>query len=350
MPYENNMARKFVLPPGPQFRTSTRRCTGPVRVVTHQLLAKHAGVWGRCVLREIARRAKQGNPVSFVETTVERETGGRPTSISWLSQEQCLDLLRLWGRTLRIGGSGAKNNPRWEEEQVEKIIVAVWAADDLEQRSIAQNKARLADEKKLSESRAKVIELEARLELQNLHLKRHQEYTVEAEKLLKAEKELNGSVKILLEDARTTIRKQQAIIAEHDLSFQGHLDEREEQRRCIADLNVQLAELARDNAALRARLDGDSRTRPAIAVPPSGKWARPGWFSYRIAAKSENFNRWRHAHGLELLADLGVCDRRGVPTEAGKAYCRQDGFGGLTGTISYKWDMALVELMQRETP
>lgn len=181
-----------------------------------------------------------------------------------------------------------------------------------------------------------VVEYEARLEFQNRHLARHTEYTRATEAVIKEQKKVIQNLRVELQAARGAVGR--------------HSTEGADLAAAQVELGVRalkIADLEATVAGLRTKLDRENVVIPArkLNVAPTGRYARPGWFSYQVDTNPTGLrgrgDGVRLMHGLELLADVGVCDRRGCPTAMGESYCRADGG-------QYKWDMALVELMRTE--
>lgn len=90
--------------------------------------------------------------------------------------------------------------------------------------------------------------------------------------------------------------------------------------RKIGELTTEIDRLKGAVAAARREVMGEAH-KPALTlgVPMTGKWAKPGFFSYRLWA---GFVPSRHVHGLKMLAEVGAADEHGNPTAAGAPYAK----------------------------
>lgn len=286
----------------------------PMRRVDHHYVAKCLGVRP---YKLIARAAVVfANPMPITKTTTGRR--GHPTHHRWM----------LLGEAARACYLVAKTSS--EAYRASEAISAVFRYLDYQDQDQRSRAALAPALTKAKEARDQIIELEARLELQNRHLKRHAEFTRETHEEIKQLRSSLASERVNLRAAQAETR-----------SSSEHLAKSQD---CIVKLEQDLKLADEEIGRLRAQLDRVHAFRPAASlnVAPSHKYARAGWFSYQVAPDVQKYEGFRAAHGLELLAEVGACDRRGVPTQAGRPYCAPDG-------ASYKWDMALVELMRVST-
>lgn len=316
--------------------------------MSHHSLAEAIGVRSSQVARELDRIGRDTEQAFIFEgllkTEERRHATGKPRIHRWLNRTQALHLLGVWGRfqaeILAVDDLfGLAQNHRTRQEGA-----------FLAQKSVtALNKASRAADERAASASAQVVELEARLELQNRHLVRHQEFTKAAEATEKGLRQELSATRVEMREAcraRDSHWSRLMTACEGIKVLESRLHQEKEK---IKSLEADIGSLESENDALALQVEAlikeverlKTPREVTLSVPPSGKYARPGWFSYRVAGKDQQYAGRRGAHGLGLLADLGVCDRNGAPSEAGRRYCKPDaGF--------YKWDMALVELMETE--
>jgi hypothetical protein len=106
-------------------------------------------------------------------------------------------------------------------------------------------------------------------------------------------------------------------------------------QRKIGELTTEVERLKLRVKAARTEVMGEAHKPIAtLGVPITGRYAQPGFFSYRLWA---GYMPSRHVHGLKMLHEIGATETDGNPTPAGAPYAKM-----IAGAWSY--DQSLLDL------